>query len=313
MNKPIITLTVNPAIDQTVRVDGFAIGAVNRVARAERHAGGKGINVATVLAGLGERVTATGFLGRDNAAIFETHFQTHRIVDRMIRLPGETRTGIKIVDGSTRVVTDLNFPGLSPTPEDLIALRTTIQQLITPDCSIALGGSLPPGVPSTLYAELVAKARQAGATVAVDTSGLALAAAVAARPTIMKPNRAELEELVGRSLLDLASVRAAAQDIVSEGIELVVVSLGGDGALFVTAVEAIHAQPPPVEIVTTVGAGDALLAGVLHARSRDFSLEEIARLATAMGTLAVTKVGAGVASPDERAAMMERIQITRIN
>src|SRR4051812_1333621 len=118
---PVVTVTLNPAIDQTLTIPGFAAGRVNRVAESRSHAGGKGVNVACFLADLGVDVAATGFLGAENPGLFEAAFAAHGIADRFLRIPGSTRIGLKIVDDHAET-TDINFPGLAPTREDLAEL-----------------------------------------------------------------------------------------------------------------------------------------------------------------------------------------------
>jgi 1-phosphofructokinase family hexose kinase len=156
---------------------------------------------------------------------------------------------------------------------------------------VTLSGSLPPGVQTDLYARLTAAAHRGGAAVALDTSGPALAAAVPAGPDLVKPNVEELEELAGRSLPTTDARLAAADDLRAAGVGRVVVSLGAVGALFVDAEGAVAARPPPVAVVSTVGAGDATVAGAIAALLRGDRLAGVARLATACGATAVSGVG----------------------
>ncbi len=145
----VVTVTLNPAIDQTLSIPGFAAGRVNRVAESRSHAGGKGVNVACFLADLGVEpgieVIATGFLGTENEEIFAETFAQKGITDRFVRLPGSTRVGIKIVDGAE--TTDINFPGLTPTEEDLEKLFQAMAGLAEPGRWFVLSGSVPAGVP----------------------------------------------------------------------------------------------------------------------------------------------------------------------
>ena len=284
----VATVTLNPAIDRTITVSGLARGAVNRAEHAGDRAGGKGVNVAAALAEQGHRVAALGFLGRDNDTIFAAHFAAFGIEDRCRRLPGATRTGIKIVDPARGETTDLNFPGLAPAPEELEALLRQLDALDARWCVLA--GSLPPGVPVDFYAQAIRRLRARGVRVALDTSGAALVAAIEAGPDLIKPNAHELEALVGRALPDEAAVIAAAEMLVAaKGVGLVAVSRGADGAVFVTAEELVAARPPAVEVRSTVGAGDAMVAGLVAARLRGLSPVETARLATAYSLHALTR------------------------
>lgn len=296
----VVTVTLNPAIDRTVTIPGFAVGAVNRVERTSDRAGGKGVNVAAALAGRGHPVAALGFLGRDNEAIFTSFFAGCGIEDRCIRLPGATRTGIKIVDPARGQTTDINFPGLAPAAADLDALRGQLASLSGGWCVLA--GSLPPGVPVGIYREFIDALKARGVRTVLDASGEALREALKAAPDIIKPNAHELEEYLGRALPAEADVIAAARALVAEGVKLVIVSRGAEGACFVTADETVISRPPSVPVNSTVGAGDAMVAGIVAARLRGLPLAGCARLATAFSLAALT----GGAAEE----FVERVRIT---
>lgn len=306
----ITTLTLNPAIDRTVTIPAFTAGAVNRVTSASDRPGGKGINVAAALAEHGHAVTALGFLGRNNEAPFTAFFAARHISDRCLRLPGSTRVGIKISDPVRNETTDINFPGLTPTCADISALRTQIEEIRGGWCVIA--GSLPPGVPHGIYREFIATLKANGVRTVLDSSGDALREALKAGPDFIKPNVHELEAHIGRALPTEAAVIAASRELVAGGVGLVVVSRGADGACFVTADETVTAVPPAVTVRSTVGAGDAMVAGVVAARSRDLSLADTARLATAFSLSALTRSETSLDPQAEVEAFASRVQITSV-
>lgn len=307
----VVTVTPNPAIDWTLTVPDFAAGAVNRVAEQRSAAAGKGVNVAAALAAYGYRVSATGFLGADNAAAFEALFARAGIEDRFVRVPGETRVGIKIVDPARGETTDVNFPGLAPSADDVAALRETVAALAAARAGawFVLAGSLPPGVDPALYRELAETLRAAGARVALDTSGEPLRHALAARPHLVKPNADELAALTGRRLPDVDAVAAAARELVAGGVELAVVSMGERGAVFVRAGEAVVARPPSVTVGSTVGAGDAMVAGAVAALLAGRALPEVARLASAFSVATLTRSTPGPVPRDEIEAAAARIAV----
>ncbi len=275
MNK-VVTVTLNPAVDLTVQVQRLLPGEVHRALGQHSEAGGKGVGVAAVLAGLGVPVAVSGWLGSNNAGLFEAAFARCGIQDHMLRLAGSTRTNIKIADLSRGDSTDLNLPGLALPGDEaehaLAALLPPLLRLLVPGDWCELAGSLPPGVSATAWQRIALAARSRGAWLAVDTGGAVLAellpalAAQAAMPQFIKPNRAELEELVGRPLPDHAAIAAAADELRARGVQTVVVSLGGEGAVIVCDEGRFQARPPRVPVATTVGAGDALVAGTLAAR-----------------------------------------------
>ncbi len=291
MTPDVVTVTANPAVDQTVWIPGFRAGEVNRVRRQEVAPGGKGVNVAAFLAAFGIPTLATGFLGTSNAGLFEDFLAERGIEKRFVPVLGTTRTGVKIVDEEAGTTTDINFPGFEVSADRINELEATVESLGQPDGWIVLSGSLPPGAPVDLYARLGAGARQRGTRVAVDTSGPPLAEAVQCTPELVKPNREELEELTGRTLPDLDALAGAAQELVDKGISTVVVSLGAEGALFVRAGEAVFAAARRVPVASTVGAGDAMVAGAITGTLRDLPLTDVAALATATAALKIGRVG----------------------
>lgn len=287
----IVTLSLNPAIDQTAEVARFTAGQVNRVAWSRADAGGKGVNVAAFLAHAGLPVTATGLLGEANEAPFNELFARKNIADCCVRLVGSTRVNVKIVDPELDQVTDINFPGLSPKVEDLRQLEKVLDDLCEGHGWFVLSGSVPAGVPETIYAELIDRLKRRDRRLLLDASGEPLAAAVGRGPDIVKPNIDELSELVGRPLAGEREVLAAARELVAGGIGLVAVSMGAKGALFVEADQALLALPPKVEVRSTVGAGDAMVAGILAGTLRGLDLAARARLATAFSLAALGEVG----------------------
>lgn len=308
MTASVVTVTANPALDQTVWVPGFRAGEVNRVRRQEVTPGGKGVNVAAFLTALGVECLATGFLGTENAGLFEDFFGVHGIAHRFAPVPGTTRTGVKIVDDEAASTTDLNYPGFGVDAGQVAALEAVVAEVAQAGAWLVLSGSLPPGAPPDLYARLGASAREKGMRVAVDTSGPALAEAVAWAPDLVKPNRRELEELTGRELPDSGTLAAAARDLAGGGIATVVVSLGADGALFVRKDGAVFAAAPPVAVASTVGAGDAMVAGTVAAMLRGLPLAAVAALATAVAATKIGRVGPYLDAPAAE-AMAETIAV----
>ncbi len=311
----IVTLTLNPAIDQTVILDGLRPGSVHRARAVLRHAGGKGVNVACCLADWGLAVAAAGILGADNDAAFTDIFAEKGIEDRFIRVPGETRTNLKLLDDRLGETTDINLPGLT-VGAALDAVRTVLVSGAERGTLAVLAGSLPAGIPPETYAELTAHMNAKGVRVVLDASGPALAAALAAAPGSLpfavKPNRHELEEWAGHALPTLADVRAAAEDLRGRGIPVVVVSLGEEGALFISAEGAVQAHPPATRIKSTVGAGDALVAGLVAALRADHDLPATARLATAFAAAKLTREGASLPPRAEVEAVARTVRVATL-
>lgn len=311
-DKPIevVTVTPNPAIDLTVTIPNFTAGSVNRVEQQHSKPGGKGVNVASALADYGHAVAVTGFLGRSNSASFEALFSGKGINDCFIRITGETRVGIKIYDPSQQQTTDINFPGQTPAPGDFELLLEQLQRLAAESRPwFVLAGSLPPGSEPTMYRDLTLMLKAQGCRVLLDTSDEALRHALEAEPHVIKPNLHELEALVGTQLSSNQTVVEAARSLLSGGIELAVVSMGAEGALFINTRRAILARPPSVKVRSTVGAGDAMVAGILSGQLGGLPLPQTARLATAFSLDALTRDDPTDNSRSRIDALMDEIMI----
>lgn len=310
----LLTLTLNPALDMTVRADGWTPNAVNSGQELHLNAGGKGVNVASFLADWGASVTATGLLGADNAQTFEQLFRAKGIADAFVRVPGQTRVGVKIVDHLRQETTDINLPGLAATPDAVRELHARLDALTADHDVFVLAGSLPPGIAPEFYAELVARLRGAGKFVALDTSGPALTAALRAGvlPDLLKPNAEELSAALGRDLSREADLLAAAHDLLARGASLVAISQGEDGALLVTPQETVRARPPRVEVVSTVGAGDAMVAGLVSAHLDGLNLADAARRATSFSVGNITRLGAHLPPRAELEGYAAGVQVSSV-
>lgn len=305
----IATVTLNPAIDQTVRVDNFRPDTVNRGQSISFEASGKGVNVASFLTDYGYDTVATGYLGQVNVAIFEQFFTAKGIEDRFIRIPGNTRINVKVVDGLNQQTTDINMPGEAPAQEAIDALLATIEQLANSCEWFVLSGSLPPDVPMTIYATIISRLKQQKKCIILDTSGEALRAGVQAGPTIVKPNIEELQQLVGHALTNEREMQQAARQLLNVDIELVVVSMGRQGAMLMSQSSTLIAVPPAMTVKKTFGAGDAMVAGIVAARIQSLSLADCGRLATAFSMSAIAELGYNLPERETFQQYFEQVSI----
>ncbi|WP_339479046.1 MULTISPECIES: 1-phosphofructokinase [unclassified Pseudomonas] len=289
----ILTLTLNPALDLTVELARLEPGQVNRSDAMHAHAAGKGVNVAQVLADLGHTLTVSGFLGEDNAQVFETLFAQRGFVDAFIRVPGETRSNIKLAEQDGRI-TDLNGPGPVVDEAAQQALLARLEQLAPGHDVVVVAGSLPRGVSPQWLLALITRLKTLGLNVALDTSGEALRVALAAGPWMIKPNTEELADALGCEVVSELAQAQAAQRLHAQGVEHVVISHGADGVNWFSVGTALHASPPKVSVASTVGAGDSLLAGMLHGLLSADTPEQTLRTATAIAAMAVTQIGFGI-------------------
>lgn len=303
------TITLNPAIDHTAAISNFRAGEVNRVEWEQIDPGGKGVNVASFLTDFGFSVAVSGFLGVDNQTLFQRFFDQKRIQNHFVSIAGKTRVNVKIIDPECQQVTDINFPGQSPNAADIAALHQAIASLTQEYDWFILSGSLPAGVSPDIYGKLIATLKANDKTVVLDASGESLRQAIAFAPYAIKPNIDELQELVGHRLLDEAAIVGAMQTLLAKGIHTVIVSMGAKGAIFAEAEEMVHVQSPPIEVVSTVGAGDAMVSGFVMGRLRGLSLPDCARLATAFSMGALSQVGPRLPPPATVESFMHQVVV----
>ena len=293
----IVTVTLNPSLDRTIEVDRLARGCVQRVTAARLDPGGKGVNVARAL--LANSVPALAVLpvaGAEGDQLVAL-LKQEGVDGAVVPVLGRTRSNIAIAEADG-AVTKLNEPGASLSADDLEVLAGKVLAVAVPGTWVVLCGSLPPGLQDDAYAILTHRFVTAGLRVAVDSSGPALRAAVAAGPELVKPNADELAEAVGRPLHSRSAVVDAARELQQLGARTVLVSLGSDGAILVD--EFVVAGESPVdEPRSTVGAGDALLAGFLAGRSSGMSRREAFAEALAWGAAAVRLPGTRMPGPDD--------------
>jgi 1-phosphofructokinase len=304
----ILTLTLNPALDLTVTLEHLQPGTVNRSKGLQAHAAGKGLNVAQVLADLGHQVTVSGFLGADNLQPFEALMAQRGFVDGFIRVPGQTRSNIKLVEGTGRV-TDINGPGPEVNESAFVALLERLEHIAPGHDAVVVAGSLPPGVTVQWFAQLLARLKALGLKVALDTSGEALRAGLASMPWLVKPNTDELAEVLETPLHSFTEQHAAARRLLDLGIEEVVVSQGAEGVTWFNAEATLHASPPRVKVASTVGAGDSLLAGMVHGLLTGDDAKTTLRRATAIAAMAVSQIGFGITDPQYLVQLQREIRI----
>ena len=260
----IITVTLNPALDKTVEIPDFSLDAVNRITAMRTDPGGKGLNVSKVIAKLGGTSTVVGVLGGTTGRRIADAMDALGIACQFTFVDGETRTNLKVIDPARHTNTDLNEPGLTVDQETLDHMRDALVAAIRPGDIVVLSGSLPKGAPADTYGSWTAACRTAGARVFLDADGEPLAHGLAAKPYLAKPNNHELSRLTGRALETADDLLAAARTLIADGVERVVVSMGGDGALFVSADGAYRAEGLRVPVGSTVGAGDSYIAGFTY-------------------------------------------------
>ncbi|MFA9430675.1 1-phosphofructokinase [Egicoccus sp. AB-alg2] len=291
----IVTLTPNPSLDRTLEVTELRRGAVLRATRVLVQPGGKGINVARALQANGVRTRAVVPLGGHEGDQLLDTLRAQGLDVVAVTTAGAVRTNVSVVEPDG-VVTKINAPGHPLGRDEVAALTKATVAAIEGADWVAGCGSLPPGTADGFYAELTRSAHHAGARVAIDTSGPALRAALAAGPDLIKPNAEELAQVTGRAVETLGDAVQAADELRELGAGTVVVSFGADGAVLVDAAGTWHATTPPITPRSAVGAGDALVAGLLASPRLD---ADALRRGVAFGTAAALLPGTQLPGPDD--------------
>jgi len=306
----IVTVTPNPVLDRTLTVDEIVMNEMARALEVREDWGGKGFNVSRALKALGAESLAMGFAGGATGAKLEAGLRELGIATDLVPIVGETRTNIVITDRMGTQYVKVNEPGPTVSATELAAFYARVATVARPGDLWALCGSLPPGLPVDFYAQLIHTLRGLGARVLLDTSGEPLRLGLAARPYAAKPNLPEMEAWLGRPLADCRAVAGAVDNLLELGISLVALSLGADGLMLATEATQVWTKPPQVVAPNPVGAGDALVAGLLWALSEGLPPAEVAAWGVAAGTAAAMREGVSVGTRAEVKAIYD--QVTRL-
>jgi 1-phosphofructokinase family hexose kinase len=299
----LICVSANPAIDRRLWLEGLAVGGVNRARAVKANPGGKAAHVAMAAHALGEDVVWVGFLGGTVGDAVQSGLGRLGISTMIVRTGSETRVNLEIIEpGGT--VTEILEPGAEITPNEVERLLSMCGDVFAERgerAQVALSGSLPPGAPLDLYAQLTRAARGHGCRVLLDTSGEALRGGLEAAPDLVKPNREEASWLTGCDLGGEGGAAGAARRLFAAGARSVAITLGAEGLFWQRDVDSapLAARPPRVDASSTVGCGDAALAGLAVAHSRGLCDEEAIRLAAACGAANCLAEAPGMIDPLE--------------
>ncbi len=304
----IVTVTMNPAIDKTVDIEAFVHGGLNRVKHIIMDAGGKGINVSKTIKALGGDSIATGFIGGNNGNAIAKMLQGDKVNAEFVPIDGETRINTKIVE-EDGTVTELNEAGPEISEEEQKKLEKQLMQYAKEDTWFVLSGSVPTGVLKTIYGDIIRKVHEKGAKVFLDADGELFTQSLVAKPDVIKPNRVELEKYIGANhSLTEEELLNVGNELLEQGIGTVIISLGHEGALFLTKEQSLKCAAIPVRVHSTVGAGDALVAAFTYGMDKGEDFETCAKLGIATSAGAVSTEGT---KPPTRPMVDELIQLVK--
>jgi 1-phosphofructokinase family hexose kinase len=308
----IYTITLNPAIDRELTVPNIDYDQVLRSSGQHTDLGGKGFNVSRMLRSLGVESTALGFVGGKSGEFLVEGLQSLGINTDFVWISGETRTNFSLKSASSQHLIKVNEPGPQISVEEQNSLVKKVIDRCHPGDWWILAGSLPPGVPSNFYANLIESIQSREGKVLLDTSGQPLFEGCRSLPYLIKPNHIELNELTGLPVETHDQIFFAAQKVQAMGIEIIVVSLGKKGALMVTDPEACFVISPTVQEHNPIGAGDSMTAGLVWSFSRGLPLEEALRWGAACGAATASLDGTAVGSLDLVKQLFSQTTIKRI-
>jgi 1-phosphofructokinase len=293
----IVTVTLNPSLDRTLEIESLERGAVLRASDPTLEAGGKGVNVTRALTANGIESVAVLPVGGGEGAELSRLLDAAAVAARYVPVSGRTRSNISIAEADG-TVTKLNEPGSSLSTVEIAALTSVVGATVREGDWVIISGSVPPEFSAAQLHALMGSLADRAVNLAIDTSGDALVASLAARPRLIKPNRAELAEVAGRPLDSISEVIAAAKSVRERGVDIVLVSLGADGAVLVGPGGVVIGTSSVDQPRSTVGAGDSFLAGFLSRFSVDETDVDGALLeALAWGAAAASLPGTAVPAP----------------
>ncbi|HJC25551.1 MAG TPA: 1-phosphofructokinase [Candidatus Eisenbergiella merdavium] len=307
----ILTVTLNPAVDKTCRTEELFCGRVNRMRSLTNIAGGKGINVSRILRQYGCEVTATGFLGGFPGQWIEKELLKTGMRCEFVKIGQETRSSMNIV-ADNGYVTEILEPGPQITEQEMEEFLERYDRLL-PDCSIVvLSGSAPRGVPEGIYAELIRRARARGKETVLDTSGELLRKGIEAAPTLIKPNRREMEYVIGHRLNGRDGLLEAAAFLRRNGVHLAAVSMGNRGLLMAGEEGLFYARPPRVKALNTVGCGDCVVASMVMSRLAGLGEEEMLRRAVALSAASASCLESGSVPGELAESLYDEVTVERV-
>jgi 1-phosphofructokinase family hexose kinase len=294
MSNTVVTLTLNTAIDRVIVIHKLRLREKNVALRTLALAGGKGVNVARALAALHIPVIATGFIGHREQELYRSALEPLGVNTRFVLISGHTRTNYKFVEQGTAAETEVNEPGPVISLPERQELDNALDELLSSATMLVLSGSLPPGIPHDYYAQCIGRASARHVPCALDSSGQSLRLALQHRPELVKINRAELSEALGKQLPSTADVAHGLRALCATGIGVAAASLGADGAIATDGRETWLATAPPVAAKNPIGAGDVMLAGLMASLLKGDTVQGALRWATALATASVTNYEPGI-------------------
>ena len=309
----IATVTLNASVDKLYLVEALHPYEVSRVKKVNNTAGGKGLNVSRIISQAGEDVAAAGIIGGYNGMLFESLITQKNITKCFTRIEGETRCCVNLWDTSAQKSTEYLEPGFLVTPEDLERFVEDYVRVVKMSDAVCISGSTPPGTPEDFCARLVCVAKDNGKPVLADVAGAQLKEAIKAKPTVVKPNNDEIEQLFPIDTSSIRQLAETAQTLHQSGIDIAAISIGKKGAVIACGGGVYHARPPEIQVVNTVGSGDSMVAGFAIGICRKYTMLETIRYAAALAAANTLTMEPGSFKMQDLERLLPEINIEKIN
>ena len=306
----IATITLNPTLDRTISVHGLVLDEANRWTNLRLYAGGKGIDVSRAIHDMGGKTIAYGFIGGDTGRTVEILLDEEGVPYSFTPIERETRTNFIITDTKTFKQTRIYAPGPHISKKELERFKQKLGRIEPRPELMVIGGSVPPGVPVNIYYNIVTGCRNSKIRCILDSDGQWLREGIKAKPFLIKPNVREAGELLNTELATEEAVTKATLDLVEMGVEIGVISRGKDGLIAATKNNIVKAVPPPVKVVSAVGAGDCTIAGLALKLAYGEPLIEACRLAAALGSAAVLTPGTELSHRADVEELLPQIKVS---
>ncbi len=306
----ITTVCLNPCFDRAMELESLKIGEVNRIRETREDMGGKGINVAVVAQRLGLDVQCIGTMGENGADQLAAMMDAEKLSHHFMRIPGRVRANLKLVIKGEKGITELNEAGSAIREADLKAFFDMAEAETKDSDMVVLTGSLPPGCPEGTYRDLMK--RLEGKKCILDTEGKELELAAKAHPFLIKPNLHEMEKTLGLELRTMRSIRDAALLFIRLGVEHAVVSMGAMGAMYVDAEKTLFAPALRVATRSHIGAGDAMLGGMLLGYERTGQMCKAFKYGVAAGAASVMTEGTQLIVPEDFYSLLEQVRVQEV-
>ncbi len=306
----ITTVCMNPSFDKTASVERLVVGEVNRLRNTRVDVGGKGVNVAIVLKRLGVPVECVGCLGERDRETFLRMIEKEGVSFEYLKVQGEVRTNLKLVDEKEKMITEFNEPGHRMEEGELDAFLALLAERARVSEYVVLSGRLPVGCPDTAYQRCMQAV--SGKKCILDAAGEALLHGIKEKPFLIKPNLPEIESIMKKELRTLRGLRDAALFLMDYGAQNVVISMGKYGAMLVNSSSTFFSPALMVETRSTVGAGDAMIGGILTGLSRGKTLVDSFRYGVAAGAASVMTDGTQLVRAEDFETLLPKVTVQEV-